>query len=257
VERAITTRTRLILPVHLYGHPADMGAIGAIADRHGLPVLEDAAQAHGAQIADRRAGNLGHAATFSFYPAKNLGAYGDAGMVVSNDGAFVERVREIANHGGRRHYEHNVIGTNSRLDTLQAAVLRVKLRHLDTWNRERRGLAAAYDEALADAPSVRRPRERPGSQSAWHLYTVRVENRDALRGELERQGIATAIHYPKPIHLQPALAGLGGGPGDLRVSEQLSREVLSLPLYPELPREAVERIASSVRAFAAGVAERH
>jgi dTDP-4-amino-4,6-dideoxygalactose transaminase len=249
VERAITPRTRLILPVHLYGHPADMDAIGAIAARHGLPVLEDAAQAHGARAGGRRAGSLGHAACFSFYPAKNLGAYGDAGMVVSSDGAFIERVREIANHGGQRRYEHDVLGTNSRLDTLQAAVLRVKLRHLDAWNSERRALVAAYDEALADAAPVMRPRERPGTESAWHLYTVRVGDRDALRADLEQQGIATAVHYPKPIHLQPALSTLGGRPGDLPISEQLCREVLSLPLYPELPRSAVERIAARVKAF--------
>jgi dTDP-4-amino-4,6-dideoxygalactose transaminase len=257
VESAVTSRTKLILPVHLYGHPADMAAIGAIAARHGLPVLEDAAQAHGAQVAGRRAGNLGHAACFSFYPAKNLGAYGDAGMVVSSDGAFIERVREIANHGGRRRYEHNVLGTNSRLDTLQAAVLRVKLRHLDAWNQERRALAAVYDAALADASRIRRPRERDGTQSAWHLYTVRVEGRDALRADLEQQGIATAVHYPKPIHLQPALSALGGQPGDLPVSEQLSREVLSLPLYPELPHETVERIAASVKAFCQAPAVRY
>jgi len=249
VERAITSRTRLILPVHLYGHPADMAAIGAIAAGHGLPVLEDAAQAHGARAGGRRAGSLGHAACFSFYPAKNLGAYGDAGMVVSSDGAFIERVREIANHGGHRRYEHDVLGTNSRLDTLQAAVLRVKLRYLDAWNRERRALAKAYDEALADAAPVGRPRETPGTESAWHLYTVRAENRDGLRAELEQQGIATAVHYPKPIHLQPALAAMGGRPGDLPVSEQLCREVLSLPLYPELPLVTVEHIAARVKAF--------
>ncbi|MFI5184825.1 MAG: DegT/DnrJ/EryC1/StrS family aminotransferase [Vicinamibacteria bacterium] len=257
VEGAITPRTKLILPVHLYGHPADMAAIEAIAARHGIPVLEDAAQAHGARVGERRAGNLAHAACFSFYPAKNLGAYGDAGMVVSSDGAFIDRVRQIANHGGRRHYEHNVLGTNSRLDTIQAAVLRAKLRHLDAWNEERRALVALYDEGLAEAPHLRRPRERPDVRSAWHLYTVRVEGRDALRASLEQQGIATAVHYPVPIHLQPALAALGGRPGDLPVSEQLSREVLSLPLYPELPSDSVERIAAAVKTFRHEPAVRH
>jgi dTDP-4-amino-4,6-dideoxygalactose transaminase len=249
LEAAITPRTKLILPVHLYGHPADMTSIGEIARHHGLPVLEDAAQAHGAEVGGRRTGALGHAACFSFYPGKNLGAYGDAGMVVSDDGDFIHRVREIANHGGLKRYEHDVLGTNSRLDTLQAAVLRVKLRHLDTWNLERRERVAAYHDALADVPQVRRPSERGGVRSAWHLYTVRVPAREALRAELERQGIATAVHYPKPIHLQPALAPLGGKEGDLPVSEQLSREVVSLPLYPELPLEAVARIAAHVRAF--------
>jgi dTDP-4-amino-4,6-dideoxygalactose transaminase len=251
VEAALTPRTKLILPVHLYGHPADMSSIGEIARRHGLPVLEDAAQAHGAEVGDRRTGTLGHAACFSFYPGKNLGAWGDAGIVVSTDADFIDRVRRIANHGGRKRYENLVLGTNSRLDALQAAVLRVKLRHLDRWNAERRERVAAYDAALSDVPHVRRPRERDGVRSAWHLYTVRVADRDALRAELERQGVATAVHYPRPIHLQPAMAPLGGKEGDLPVSEQLSREVLSLPLYPELPLETVTRIASHVTASSA------
>jgi len=250
VEKAITPRTKLIVPVHLYGHPADMTAIGEIAARHGLPVLEDAAQAHGAEIGGRRAGTLGHAACFSFYPGKNLGAYGDAGMVVSNDAGFVERVRQIANHGGgASKYDNVVLGTNSRLDTLQAAVLRVKLRHLDTWNRERRERAEAYGRGLADLPSVALPRERPGTRSAWHLYALRVKDRDGLRAHLEAQGIATAVHYPRPIHLQPAMAAAGGRPGMLPVSEALCREVLSVPLYPELPFDVVERIAAEVRSF--------
>src|SRR5712691_5678503 len=179
VEKAITARTRLILPVHLYGHPANMKPILEVADRHGLRVLEDAAQAHGAEIEGRRAGALGHAACFSFYPGKNLGAYGDAGMVVSNDADFVARVRQIANHGGGANkYDNVVLGTNSRVDTLQAAVLRVKLRHLDLWNRERRQRAEAYTKALAGVPSLVLPRERAGARSAWHLYTLRVPGRD-------------------------------------------------------------------------------
>ena len=249
LEAAITPRTKLVLPVHLYGHPADMTSIGEIARRHALPVLEDAAQAHGAEVGGRRTGTLGHAACFSFYPRKNLGAYGDAGMVVSADGDFIERVRKIANHGGRKRYENVVLGTNSRLDTLQAAVLRVKLRHLDLWNLERRERVAAYHDALSDVPQVRRPSERDGVRSAWNLYTIRTAERDALRAELEHLGTATAVHYPKPIHLQPALGALGGREGDLPISERLSREVLSLPLYPELPKDAVTRIAGQVRAF--------
>jgi dTDP-4-amino-4,6-dideoxygalactose transaminase len=252
VERALTPRTKLLLPVHLYGHPADMTALDAIARRHGLPVLEDAAQAHGAEIDGRRAGALGHAACFSFYPGKNLGAYGDAGIVVSDDAAFMSRVRQIANHGGGSNkYDNLVLGTNSRLDALQAAVLRVKLRHLDAWNAERRARVAAYDAALSDLDDVVRPRERAGARSAWHLYTIRVGERDTLQARLREQGIASAVHYPRPIHLQPAMAAAGGRPGDLPVSERLSREVLSLPLYPELPLEAVTRIASAVRAFCA------
>jgi dTDP-4-amino-4,6-dideoxygalactose transaminase len=248
LERAITPRTKVILPVHLYGHPADMEAILAIAERHRLPVLEDAAQAHGAAIGARRAGALGHAACFSFYPGKNLGAYGDAGMVTSNDAAFVERVRRMANHGGGADkYDNVVLGTNSRLDTLQAAVLRVKLRHLDAWDAERRQRVRAYDAALAGIPRVVTPREREGARSAWHLYTVLLERRDAVKAHLASRGIATAVHYPRPIHLQPAMASAGGKVGDLPVSERLSSQVLSLPLYPELPLDAIERIAAEVR----------
>jgi dTDP-4-amino-4,6-dideoxygalactose transaminase len=249
LERAITPRTKVIVPVHLYGHPADMPAILDVARRHGLPVLEDAAQAHGAEIERKRAGSLGHAACFSFYPGKNLGAYGDAGMVVTSDPEFAGRVRQIANHGGGANkYDNVVLGTNSRLDTLQAAVLRVKLRHLDQWNRERRLRAEAYGAALADIPGVMLPSERTGTRSAWHLYTIRVRDRDVVQSRLAARGIATAVHYPRPIHLQPAMAPAGGRPGDLPVSEGLSREVLSLPLYPEMPLEAVSRVAAEVRA---------
>jgi dTDP-4-amino-4,6-dideoxygalactose transaminase len=252
LEAAITPRTRLILPVHLYGHPADMTAIGEIARRHGLPVLEDAAQAHGAEWCGKRAGALGHAACFSFYPTKNLGACGDAGMVTSSDDAFVARVRQIANHGAGSHrYENVVLGTNSRLDTLQAAILRVKLRHLERWNAERAERAAAYSKALDGVAGVRTPRERPGARSAWHLYTVRVEERDALADHLKARGISTAIHYPRPIHLQGSMALLGGKEGDLPVSELLSREVLCLPLYPELRTEDLRRVADEVLSFTA------
>jgi dTDP-4-amino-4,6-dideoxygalactose transaminase len=250
VEAAITPRTKVVLPVHLYGHPADTTAIGEVARRHGLPVLEDAAQAHGAEWRGVRAGALGHAACFSFYPTKNLGACGDAGMVTSSDEAFVARVRQIANHGAGVHrYDNAVLGTNSRLDSLQAAILRVKLRHLERWNAERAERAAAYTEALAGTPGVVTPREREGARSAWHLYTVRAPGRDALAEHLRSRGIGTAIHYPRPIHLQGSMAPLGGKAGDLPVSEQLSREVLCLPLYAELPLEDARRVAGELRAF--------
>jgi dTDP-4-amino-4,6-dideoxygalactose transaminase len=255
LERAITSRTKLILPVHLYGHPADMTAIGEIAKRHGLPVLEDAAQAHGAEWKGRRAGSLGHAACFSFYPAKNLGAYGDAGMVTSSDAGFVSRVRQIANHGAGTHrYDNVVLGTNSRLDTLQAAILRVKLRHLDEWTEERRSRTAAYTHALDGIEGVRLPREHAHARSAWHLYTIRTRDRDGLQAHLKERGIASAVHYPRPIHLQPSMAPAGGKEGDLPVSERLAREVLCLPIYPELGDEDVQRVAEEVRAFvSAGV----
>jgi dTDP-4-amino-4,6-dideoxygalactose transaminase len=257
VERVLSPRTKVVLPVHLYGHAADTTAIRAIADRHGLPVLEDAAQAHGATWRGVRAGALGHAACFSFYPGKNLGAFGDAGMVTSGDADFVARVRQIANHGGGAHkYDNVVLGTNSRLDALQAAILRVKLRHLDGWNRERRERVLAYQRALQDVPGVVVPREAEGARSAWHLFTIRARERDALQAHLDREGIATAVHYPRPIHLQPAMAPAGGRPGDLPVSEQLSREVLCLPLYPELPLADLERVASEVSAFSAAAPKR-
>ena len=250
VEAAITPRTRAILPVHLYGHPADIEAIAAVAARHGLPVIEDAAQAHGATLRGRKVGSMGALACFSFYPAKNLGAYGDGGMVTSNDPALLARVRQLANHGAGAHkYDNVVAGTNSRLDTLQAAVLRVKLRHLDEWNREREERVRAYAAALAGVPGLVLPEASAGARSAWHLYTVRAADRAGLQAQLRDQGVATAIHYPRPLHLQPALGDARGKEGDLPVSEALCREALSLPLYPELPLESIARIATTVRTF--------
>ena len=247
LESAITSRTKAIVPVHLYGHPAPMDAICEVADAHGLTVLEDAAQAHGATWKGRRAGALGFAACFSFYPGKNLGAYGDAGIVVSADGAFIERVRQLANHGGGRDkYDNQVAGTNSRLDTLQAAVLLAKLPHLDRWTDERRNRVAAYVQALSSHPDVSCPAEAPDARSAWHLFTIRCKDRDGLRERLKSEGISSAVHYPRPLHLQPALARFGGKPGDLPVTERLCEEVLSLPLYPELPLDTVAEIAGHV-----------
>ena len=250
LERALTPRTKLVLPVHLYGHPANMEAILAVAARRGLPVLEDAAQAHGAEVGGRRAGSLGHAACFSFYPGKNLGAYGDAGAVTTNDADFAARVRRIANHGGgATKYDNVVVGTNSRLDTLQAAVLRAKLPELPLWTGERLERALAYTRLLEGTPGLVLPREQAWGRSAWHLYTLRAADREGLQAHLEARGIATAVHYPRPIHLQPAMASAGGRPGDLPVSERLSREVLQVPLYPELPIETVERVAGEIRAY--------
>jgi dTDP-4-amino-4,6-dideoxygalactose transaminase len=257
VEAALTPRTKAILPVHLYGHPADMEPIVEIGRRHGIPVIEDAAQAHGAEMRGHKAGSMGTLACFSFYPAKNLGAYGDGGMVTSNDADLLARVRQLANHGSGAHkYDNVVIGTNSRLDTLQAAVLRVKLRHLEAWNAERHERAAAYTRALDGTPGLVLPREREGARSSWHLYTIRTADRDGLKAHLEAEGISTAVHYARPIHLQPAMAAAGGRPGDLPVSEQLCREVLCLPLYPDLPLGEVDRIAGLVRAFQEAAAVR-
>lgn len=246
IERALTPRTRVIVPVHLYGHPADMPGILDVAKRHGLPVLEDAAQGHGAGLGGRRAGAWGDAACFSFYPGKNLGAYGDAGAVVSNDAHLVARVRQLANHGaGPTTCESAAPGTNSRLDTLQAAVLRAKLPHLLRWNDERRERAEAYTVALEGL--VETPRERAGARSSWHLYTIRLDHREELRARLGAAGIATGIHYPTPLHLQPAMASAGRSSGPLPVTERLFRRVLSLPLYPEMPLEVVDRVAVEVR----------
>jgi len=250
LEGAITPRTKLILPVHLYGHPANMEAILAVAAHHRLPVLEDAAQAHAAEVSGRRAGSLGHAACFSFYPGKNLGAYGDAGAITTNDAEFAARVRQIANHGGgTTKYDNVVVGTNSRLDALQAAVLRAKLPHLERWTAERLERALAYTRLLEGTAGLVLPREQAWGRSAWHLYTLRATNREGLQAHLTARGIATAVHYPRPIHLQPAMAAAGGKTGDLPVSERLSREVIQIPLYPELPLESLERIAQEIRAF--------
>jgi dTDP-4-amino-4,6-dideoxygalactose transaminase len=250
IEKALTQRTKVILPVHLYGHPADIPAITEVARQHGLLVLEDAAQAHGATLAGHRVGSLGHAACFSFYPSKNLGACGDAGAVTSSDKEFVERVRCIAQHGApRQRYEHVTLGTNSRLDAVQAAILRVKLRHLEGWIETRRRRADLYAASLADLAALKLPTERYAARSSWYLFTVRAGERDALQARLAARGIETAIHYPKPIHLQGAMAGAGGRVGDLPVSEALCQEVLSLPLYPELPESGVLRVAEEIRSF--------
>jgi dTDP-4-amino-4,6-dideoxygalactose transaminase len=250
VQRLVTPRTKAIVPVHLFGLSADMTPILDFASKKGLPVLEDAAQAHGATYGEKRAGSMGIGGCFSFYPAKNLGAYGDAGAVVSHDANFIERVRRISHHGaGRNKYDNVVPGTNSRLDALQAAVLRVKLRHLPQWNEERRARAAAYSEGLHGLPSVVLPRERAGSQSVWHCYTLRAKDRDDLRDHLQARGITTAVHYPKPLHLQPAMSSAGARMGDVPNSERLCREVLSLPLYPELPMETVARVVAEIRAY--------
>jgi len=244
---AIGPRTVAIVPVHLYGLPADMERVMAVARRHGLAVVEDACQAHGAEYRGRRAGSLGHVAAFSFYCSKNLGAYGDGGMVVTDDAALARRVRLLRSHGETRRYRHVLLGTTSRLDELQAAVLRVKLRHLDGWNAARCALAAEYMRRLAGLPGLSLPAEPAWARHVYHLFVVRHPWRDDLRRYLARRGIATGIHYPLPAHLQPACAHLGYGPGDFPVAERLARQVLSLPLFPELTSEQLERVAGAVR----------
>ncbi len=251
LEQAITPRTKAIMPVHLYGQAADLGAIMAIAARHGIPVVEDAAQAHGALYDGKRVGSIGAIAGFSFYPSKNLGAAGDGGAVTTNDAALAEKVRMLRNGGQRGKYEHVIQGVNSRLDEMQAAVLRVKLAHLDAWNSARRRLAHRYDELLAGS-SVELPEERHGAAPeghVWHLFAVRHPRRDALAAYLKERGIGTAVHYPAALHLQPAFASLGLGVGAYPVAERQAREELSLPLYPELTTEDVAYVADAVRAF--------
>lgn len=248
VEARITPRTRAIMPVHLYGHPADMTALADIARRHALALIEDAAQAHGARHRGRRAGSFGTAAGFSFYPGKNLGALGDGGAVVTSDPALAERVRRLRNYGSSRKYVHEEQGVNSRLDELQAALLRVKLRHLDNWNAARRAAVARYREALAGADVVL-PVEAPHAESVWHLFVIRSRARDALQSHLAARGVSCVIHYPVPPHLQGAYRDAGWGQGALPLAERLAAEVLSLPMGPTLTPAQIEAVATAVRSF--------
>jgi dTDP-4-amino-4,6-dideoxygalactose transaminase len=233
IEAAITPRTRAILPVHLYGQPAGMDPINEIAQHHGLKVLEDAAQAHGACYKGKRTGGLGHAAAWSFYPGKNLGAHGDAGAVTTDDPAIAERIRVLRNYGSQVKYVNEVQGYNSRLDEIQAAILRVKLRHMDTWNARRADIAATYEAAFSEC-MLSLPITPPGMEPVWHLYVVRHPQRDALQRDLQVRGIQTLIHYPIPPHRQQAYAGLGWPVGSFPVAESMADSVLSLPIGPHL-----------------------
>ena len=248
LESAITDRTRAIIPIHLYGHPADMDPILEIAAKHGLVVIEDACQAHGARYKGRRVGSLGHAAAFSFYPAKNLGAYGDGGMVVTNDERVAESLRVLRNYGQREKYHHLVQGFNHRLDTLQAAVLLVKLKRLDVWNAARRHHAQLYRELLAYSPVVL-PAEAGYAQAVYHLYVIRAKDRDGLRAYLQDRGVATGIHYPIPIHLQPSYRDLGYEKGSFPVTERYAKQILSLPMYAELTPASIGYVAKAIRGF--------
>src|SRR6266568_4282907 len=246
IEAALSPRTVAIMPVHLYGNPADMDVINRIAARHGLFVLEDAAQAHGARYRSRPAGSLGHAAGFSFYPTKNLAALGDGGAIVTNDAGLAERARQYRNYGSSAKYVHDIAGVNSRLDELQAAFLRVRLRRLDAENARRRELAAAYRERLGGIEGLRLPAADREAEHVYHLFVVRSPRRDALAAGLDARGIATMVHYPRPPHLQPAYAGAALR-APLPVSEALAGEVLSLPLWPALTENQLDYIAAAVR----------
>jgi dTDP-4-amino-4,6-dideoxygalactose transaminase len=244
VEAAVTRRTRAIIPVHLYGQAAPVERLLPLASRIGAWVVEDAAQSQGARRNGTSTGALGHAAATSFYPGKNLGAYGDAGAALTGSGDVAARMRMMRDHGSPRKYEHEVLGFNSRLDTLQAVVLSAKLRRLAGWNAARRAAAARYDAMLSHCGEVVRPRTLDGNEHVWHLYVVRVPDRDRVLKELHAAGIGAGIHYPVPIHRTAAFAGLGYPPGAFPVAERTAREILSLPIFPEITSEQQERVAS-------------
>lgn len=244
LEAAITPRTKAILPVHLYGQPADMDPILAIARRHGLLVIEDAAQAHGAEYKGRRAGSLADMACFSFYPAKNLGAYGEAGAVVTGNAEFAKTVRLLRNWGESRRYYHDLRGFNYRMEGLQGAILRVKLRHLERWTEARRSIAAFYSERLKDCCGT--PREMPYARHVYHVYVIRMPQRDEVARNLQAAGVQVGIHYPVPIYLQPAYRDARYREGDFPAAEAAAREVLSLPLYPEMEQWQREAVCNAV-----------
>lgn len=247
IEAAITPRTKAIIPVHLYGQMADMDSILEIAKRHNLFVIEDSAQAHGAEYKGRRAGSFGHAASFSFYPGKNLGAFGEAGAVVTNDADLAHKVRTLRDHGQSRKYHHSMIGWNSRMDGIQAAVLRTKLRYLEKATELRRAHAAFYDRELAGLADLTLPVAAPERRHVYHIYPVRVPNRDEFMQQLGERGIGLGIHYPIPVHLQEAYRGLGHDEGAFPVAERWARETVSLPMFPELTAEQLELTVQAVR----------
>lgn len=244
IEAAITARTKAIIPVHLYGQPAAMDQISTIARAHNLLVFEDACQAHGALYKGKRAGSLGNGAAFSFYPGKNLGAYGEAGAVTTNDAAIAKKIRILRDHGSPKKYHHDVVGWNERMDGLQGAVLDVKLPRLDAWNDARRAHSARYRELLPK--TVRTIADSPGSTSAMHLFVIRSPDRNTLQEHLHSHGIQTGIHYPVPIHLQPAYKNRGWKQGDFPVAEMLAKEILSLPMFPELTNEQITEVCAAV-----------
>lgn len=246
VEAAITPRTKAVVPVHLYGQCAPMDALADLARRHGLALVEDAAQAHGAAFQGRRAGTLGDFGCFSFYPTKNLGALGEGGLVTTGSAEAAERLRLLRDWGQEVKYEHRLLAFNARMEGFQGAVLRVKLRHLEAWTEARRALAARYTELLGEGP-VAPPRELPGRRHVWHCYTVRVPDRARVQRALAERGVGTGVHYPIALHRQPLFAHLGQGPGCFPEAERAADEVLSLPLYPGLPEEAVGRVVEALR----------
>jgi dTDP-4-amino-4,6-dideoxygalactose transaminase len=249
IAAAVTARTRAVIAVHLYGQPAEMDAITEVARRHGLLVIEDAAQAHGARLRGRSSGNLADAAAFSFYPAKNLGAFGDAGAVVTDDPDLMVRIRRLRNYGAETKHDHDVTGFNSRLDPLQAAFLRVRLHSLRQWNARRAAIAQAYLQALSTVPGCILPYVAPANEPSWHLFVIRHRQRDLLRQWLARAGVETLIHYPVPPHLSAAYSHLGKVTGDLPIAERLAQEVLSLPIGPHLDSGSVDHVIQAIAAY--------
>ena len=251
IEKAITPRTKAILPVHLYGQSADMDPIMDVARRHNLVVIEDAAQAHGAKYKGRPVGSIGDMACFSFYPGKNLGAYGEGGAVTTNNPEYARTVRMLRDWGQDRKYHHVLHGFNYRMEAFQGAILQVKLRHLERWTEARRTIACKYNHLLADS-ELKEPIEMPWARHVYHLYTLRTDDRDALQAALQREGIQTGIHYAVPVHLQPAYADLGYARHALPQSEKAAGEVLSLPLYPEMTDDQIERVSQALTGLTAG-----
>jgi UDP-2-acetamido-2-deoxy-ribo-hexuluronate aminotransferase len=241
IEAAITGKTKAILPVHIFGHPADMDGIVTIAQRHDLKIIEDCAQSFGASIRGKMAGSFGDAACFSFYPSKNLGSFGDGGMVLANDPAVADDVRMLRNHGSRGAYRHESVGFNSRLDEIQAGVLLVKMKRIDEYNEKRRRNAALYTKLICG--SVQCPVELPGNLHVYHQYTIRSDKRDEIQRRLRENDVSSVVYYPTPLHLQEAVSFLGYKKGDLPVAEETSEEVLSLPMYPELEETTIRGIA--------------
>jgi dTDP-4-amino-4,6-dideoxygalactose transaminase len=246
IEKAITSKTKVILPVHLYGQPADMDPIMEIAKRHGLVVIEDACQAHGAQYKGRPVGAIGDAGCFSFYPGKNLGAYGEGGMTVTNRADFARDMRMLRDWGQEKKYHHVLKGFNYRMEGMQGAILRVKLRHLESWTNARRQHAALYQKLLVDS-NVQVPVEAPYARHVYHVFAVRTTDRATLQRTLQAHGVSTGIHYPIPVHLQPAYADLGHRAGDFPESERAANETLSLPMFPELTPTQIEQVCQAVR----------
>jgi dTDP-4-amino-4,6-dideoxygalactose transaminase len=246
IESAITPRTRAILPIHLYGNPAPLDEIAAIAKRHGLAVVEDCAQAIGADVGGRKVGTQSEIGCFSFFPSKNLGAYGDGGLVTTPDAKLAERLKALRTHGGRRKYYHDELGVNSRLDEIQAAILRVKLAHLDSWISARRSVAARYTSALRDNPALKVPVEQPARTHVYHQYTIRVRDRDHVKEALANSGVQSMVYYPVPLHLQNVHKQLAAAQGSFPYSEQAAREVLSLPIFPELSAIAQNQVIEAV-----------